>query len=503
MNDSSRDRDGGDDKVADTRTNGRRSCSFTGCIKDNLLLILSLAGVGVGFVVGFLVRLAEPSEEAILWTGLPGELYMRMLKATILPLIISSVISGSASLDPKCNGRISAIALAYILVTNAVGAILALIVGIIIQPGSGQEISSDVTRPNTQNLQTQDIFADLIRNLFPDNLVAACFQQSQTKYTITERLVVTNMTGGFVNESVQVYTRSLGTNSGTNILGLIIASTVLGMAASKCKDIGQPFLKFFQSTCEIMIQVLHWIVWYTPVGVASLIAASIAKASEIDNTFKSLGMFVLTVTVGVAIHQLMFVQCMYFLFLRRNPLKFYFSCFRPMMTAFAPPSTAVAIPDMLVCLEGKNHVDKKVSRFVVPFAATLNRDGSCLFITLAAIYIGQTEGSLDAGRYLMIAILATAGSLAIPFVPSASIVTLLILLSSLNMSPANIGLIMAVEWYTDRIRTTSNTLSCCLCTVVTYQLSKRWLTSTEVSMLKVRDIDITLKDEDSNVNTKL
>ncbi|XP_067654532.1 excitatory amino acid transporter-like [Haliotis asinina] len=467
----------------DDGAEGRSQSCIPKWFRQNLLVILTLIfGVGLGFLVGFTIRLADPTEEALMWLGLPGELYMRMLKAIILPLIVSSVIAGTASLDPRSNGRISILCLGYIIVTNAVGAVIAVIVSLIIKPGSNQLIASDLSKPDTKNLQTEDIFADLIRNLFPDNLVTAAFQQSQTQYhLVSERLITVNTSGGIVNQTEALYSRSLGVSSGTNILGLILACTVLGMAASKCDEIGQPFLRFFQSTSEVMIKVLRWIVWYTPVGVASLIASSVAKAKDIDTTFESLGMFVLTVTVGMVIHQVILLPLGYFALTRRNPLKFLFSASRVWMTAFGPPSTAVSIPEQLRCLEEKNSISPKVTRFVVPFAATLNRDGSCLFITVTAMYIGQLEGQTDAGKIVMIAILATVGSLAIPSVPSASIVTLLILLSSLNIRAVNIGLILALEWYTDRIRTTSNSMSCLLCAVFTNTFSAKLLSTYDSS----------------------
>ncbi|XP_046367999.2 excitatory amino acid transporter-like [Haliotis rufescens] len=476
--------------------------------RQNLLVILTLIfGVGLGFLVGFTIRLADPTEEALMWLGLPGELYMRMLKATILPLIVSSVIAGTASLDPRSNGRISVLCLGYIIVTNAIGAAIAVIVSLIIKPGSNQEIAADMSKPDTKNLQTEDIFADLIRNLFPDNLVAAAFQQSQTKYhLVSERVITVNISGGIINETEAVYSQSLGVSSGTNILGLILACTVMGMAASKCEDIGKPFLKFFQSTCDVMIKVLRWIVWYTPIGVASLIASSVAKAKDIDTAFTSLGMFVLTVTVGMAIHQMILLPLAYFALTRKNPLAFLFSASRVWMTAFGPPSTAVSIPEQLRCLEEKNHISPKVTRFVVPFAATLNRDGSCLFITVTAMYIGQLEGHTDAGKIVMIAILATVGSLAIPSVPSASIVTLLILLSSLNIRAVNIGLILAVEWYTDRIRTTSNSMSCLLCAVFTYRFSAKLLSTQGPpgGDDAVSEVTVTMNNEkERSLNTKL
>ncbi|ESO86855.1 hypothetical protein LOTGIDRAFT_128333, partial [Lottia gigantea] len=403
---------------------------------------------------------------SIISPGLPGELYMRMLKAVILPLIVSSVIVGAASVDPKSNGKISGIAITYIIITNLAGSLFGLIVALIIKPGkltvcSGQIVQMDTGIPETR-LQTEDIFADLIRNLFPENIVASTFQKTQTKYNSREFPLMKNISG-------------VMTNSTTTSYSLIILCALLGMAAGKRKEASAPFIMFFDATEKIISQVLNWIIWYTPIGVASLIAHALAKATDMTTNFTSLGYFVLTIAVGVLVYQFILFPIMIFIIFRTNPYKFHLSAVKAQMTAFVALSSAVAIPDMFRCVEEKHGVDPKVSRFVVPLAVTLNRDGSALFICATAIYIGQITDNLTAGTIAMMCILAFVGSLAVPAIPSASIITLLIILSSLNIPPANIGLIMALEWFTDRIRSTCNSYGCIICTVVTYKYTKHFL----------------------------
>ncbi|XP_062587358.1 excitatory amino acid transporter 1-like, partial [Saccostrea cucullata] len=104
-------------------------------LSRNGLIISVLVGVGVGFALGFGLRVVEPSDDALTWIGLPGEIYMRMLKMTILPLVVSTIITGTARMDPKSNGRISALSFGYIIITNTIGAIIAILLFLIIQPG--------------------------------------------------------------------------------------------------------------------------------------------------------------------------------------------------------------------------------------------------------------------------------------------------------------------------------------------------------------------------------
>lgn len=427
-------------------------------VKRNLLLLLTVVGVIVGFGIGFGVRPAKPSDTALMWIGILGELYMRSLKVTILPLIVSSVIAGAASMDPKSNGKVSILALVYVLVTNLFGVLLALALFFSFNIGNG--IASDAktnggSEKSTQ-LQTEDIFADMIRNLLPDNIITACFQKSQTTYLPSVSTVLVNGT----EVTTKTFSRKVGTTSGTNILGLIIICTLIGMATAKVGEIGRPFVQFFKATSDVVIQALRWLIWFTPIGVASLIAHAVAKETNIESTFRSLGMFVMAYVVGIVLLLIVAIPVAYFIVVRKNPFVFLYHLLRPFVTAFATASSAVAIPEVLHTCESKHGVTPNISRFFVPFATALNRTGSCIFITMSGLLLCTMEGyHLEGVKVLFLAILSTVSSLAIPGVPSGSIICILIILSSIGVHTTNIGLLMAVEWFTDRLRTGANIAS--------------------------------------------
>ncbi|KAL5013714.1 hypothetical protein ScPMuIL_007984 [Solemya velum] len=340
---------------------------------------------------------------------------------------------------------------------------------VFIQPGKGVVFGNADGSGRNQLLQTQDIFADMIRNLIPNNIVTACFEKAQTSYETTNRTMERNGT----NVTLSIHTRKVGLASGTNVLGLIITCTLVGMAISKIGEIGQPVFVFFQAISEIIIVILRWFVWFTPIGACSLIAASVAKVEELENAFASLGMLVLSHTVGILIINLILVPVAYFIVVRELPFRFMYNAIRPVMTAFAPPSTPIAIPEILNTCENKHDVDRRVSRFTVPFAAALMRIGSAQFITLSCLYLARINNmELNAADVVLVWILTTASSLAIPGIPSASIVTIMIILDSASVSAANIGLLIALEWYMDRMRSTSNCLCVTFGTIFTYQMCK-------------------------------
>lgn len=461
-----------------------------GILCDNLLLILTLCGILVGFCIGFGIRELQPTEDALTWIGMPGDIFLRVLKLMILPLIVCSVISGTASLDPKSNGKISGVAFVYIVLTNILGCVLGGALSLAIKPGIGGQ--SIAVQNVTNTIQTQDIFVDLLRNIFPDNIVEASFAQAQTKYTSTNIIKTKNGTNGTIYEKLELLQKQRGKVDGTNVLGLVMACTVIGIAAGQMKSKAKPFLEFFSISSEVMLIVLRWFMWLTPIGVTSLVIVSISDVDDIGDVFEKLGLFVATVTIGIILLHVVFLPLILFLTTRRNPYAYIVSIGKAWMIGFAATSTAVAIPEMLMSCEVKNNIDKRVSRFVIPFCVTLNADGSALYITSAAIFIGNVSGvSINAGDIFVIFFLTAVAVMALPSVPSSSIVTLVMILTSLNIPSHDIALLFAVEWFLDRIRTAANVLSHTTCAAVTYQFCKSSLTKIPAEALD--EIELTVE----------
>ncbi|XP_053405000.1 excitatory amino acid transporter-like [Mercenaria mercenaria] len=451
----------------------RRTCrKIKNVILNNLLLFSTILGVGVGFIVGFAVRETHPSENALMWLGLPGQLYLRLLKMMIVPLISCSVICGTSALDPKANGKISLIAFIFIISTNAFGSALGVGTIYMFNPGKDGVRHGEPSVEGT--MQTQDILADLFRNIVPDNLFKAAFSQTQTKYYVRYKSVQVNGTDGLKNETAREVTKYLGSMDNANIIGLIFACTLIGLAAASLKEKGKPFMNFIQSVSDTVIVVVRWFMWTTPVGVISLIAVSIASIGSVEDVFAQLGLFIAAVTVGITLQQLVLMAAIYFAFTRKNPYKFLLSTARPWMISFASTSTAVAIPEMMAVCEEKNRIDKRISRFVVPFSVTISCNGSALYISGATMFIANLTGTdLTFGDVLLIWLLVTVAAMAIPPVPSASIMTTIMILTSMNIPVDDIALLLAIEWYLDRIRTTSSVVSHCSCAAVVWSMCKK------------------------------
>eukprot|EP00092_Neocalanus_flemingeri_P000746 GFUD01000790.1.p1 GENE.GFUD01000790.1~~GFUD01000790.1.p1 ORF type:complete len:335 (+),score=67.34 GFUD01000790.1:137-1006(+) len=215
--------------------------------------------------------------------------------------------------------------------------------------------------------------------------------------------------------------------------------------------------------------------WISPVGISSVICAKILGVAHLGSVMSQLGLFIFTVCSGIFIYQFTFLQAIYFVFVRKNPFKFWWGLFQAWMTAFATASTAAALPITFRCME-KNRVDPRISKFVLPIGATVNMDGTALFVTVASIFIAQMNNiPLNAGSYATVVLTSTAASIASASVPSAALVLMLIVLQAIDAPVQDVSLLWAIDWFVDRCRTTNNMLGDAYGAAVVAALSKKEL----------------------------
>ncbi|XP_022245600.1 excitatory amino acid transporter 2-like isoform X2 [Limulus polyphemus] len=378
---------------------GRKFVTWT---KINLLLVLTVLGVFLGILIGFLARFAEYGKDAIMLVSFPGDILMRMLKMLILPLIISSMIAGLAQLDAKSSGRMGSRALGYYFVTTMLAAILGIILVTAIHPGDPSIKEGVDLESENKNVYTLDAFLDLIRNMFPENLLQACFQQVETTYVkdkvkpnyVPPGVNFTNLTD-FENVTQYKEKRELIYKDGTNVLGLIIFCIVFGVTCGQLGEEGEVMVHFFVTLNDIIMRIV------------------------------------------------VLVMC------------------------------AATLPITFRCLEENNHIDKRVTRFVLPVGATVNMDGTALYEAVAAIFIAQMNGiNLSAGQVIAVSLTATAASVGAASVPSAGLVTMLLVLSAVGLPTKDITMIVAVDWLLDRLRTSINVLGDAFGAGIVHHLSK-------------------------------
>lgn len=424
-------------------------------VRANMLVILTVAGVIIGVFIGLGVRNVALTRTQVIYISFPGELLIRLLKMIIIPLVVCSLVSGAASIDPKALGKLGGWAMLFFLVTTLIASSIGVVMAYIISPGSvaidnrnGQGVGDGV--PATK--EVIDSFLDLIRNIFPSNLVSAAFQSYATSY----KLITRNGTDG--NPNITVEKVPFGTDQdGMNILGLVVFAIVFGVALRKLGEEGEILIKFFNSFNEATMVLVSWIMWYAPLGIMFLVAGKIVEMEDVGTLFASLGKYIACCMIGHAIHGLLVLPTIYAVITRKNPYTFLWGIFTALATAFGTSSSSATLPLMMKCVEENNGVSKHISRFILPIGATVNMDGAALFQCVAAVFIAQLNNfSLNFVQVITILVTATASSVGAAGIPAGGVLTLAIILEAVGLPTTDISLILAVDWIVDRTCTVLN-----------------------------------------------
>nr|XP_016944971.1 excitatory amino acid transporter isoform X2 [Drosophila suzukii]XP_016944972.1 excitatory amino acid transporter isoform X2 [Drosophila suzukii] len=472
-------------------------------LSDNLMLLVTLSGVLLGVVLGLSLRPLNLHGDSIMLISYPGELFMRVLKLMILPLVISSLIAGSASLNAKMNGKIALRTLVYFASTSFFNAALGIALVLLIHPGNPDLHNADDRSTDRRAVNLLDSLLDLGRNVFPDNLFQASIQQAHTVYlpkpsilhafneTMNDTLV-TGVEAQRLSEDMAeevVLVRDIQYRSGTNTLGIVFFCLVFGTFLGTIGQKGQVVVDFFAAIFEVIMKMVTCVMWLTPVGISSVIAGKILSVGDLGLVMSQLMWFIVTVAIGVFIYQFVVMQAIYFVVVRRNPFKFYAGLIQAMLTAFATASTAAALPITFRCMNEKLKVDPRITRFVLPIGCNINMDGTALYIAVASIFIAQMSGMvLGFGELLTVLLTSTAASMSSASVPSAALVLLLVVLTAIDAPVQDVTLLFAVDWFVDRIRTTNNMLGDCYTAAIVEELSRKELMALDAASVNYQDM---------------
>ncbi|XP_019585480.1 excitatory amino acid transporter 3 [Rhinolophus sinicus] len=492
----------------------RKGCDYKRFLRNNWLLLATVAAVVLGIAIGVLVReYTKLSNLEKFYFAFPGEILMRMLKLIILPLIVSSMITGVAALDSNVSGKIGLRAVVYYFCTTVIAVILGIVLVVSIQPGVTQKVDEIDRTGSSPDVSTVDAMLDLIRNMFPENLIQACFQQYKTMreevkppsepgMNITEASVTPAMTTAIPKNETKEYKVVGMYSDGINVLGLIVFCLVFGLVIGKMGERGQVLVDFFSALSDATMKIVQIIMCYMPLGILFLIAGKIIEVEDWE-IFRKLGLYMATVLTGLAIHSIIILPLIYFIVVRKNPFRFAMGMAQALLTALMISSSSATLPVTFRCAEEKNQVDKRITRFVLPVGATINMDGTALYEAVAAVFIAQLNGlQLGIGQIITISVTATAASIGAAGVPQAGLVTMVIVLSAVGLPTEDVTLIIAVDWLLDRFRTMVNVLGDAYGTGIVEKLSKKELeqmhVSSEVNFVNPFAVEsTTLDNEDS------
>jgi solute carrier family 1 (neuronal/epithelial high affinity glutamate transporter), member 1 len=382
---------------------------------ERLLLIFLLVGIVLGGLCGWLI--GEPMS-AWAWVG---TLFLNSLKMLIVPLIVSSMIMAVAELgDVRKLGKSGGLVMGYYLTTTAIAVFIGIIVVNVIQPGIGVELG-DTVRPDIIAGKEKGI-QDIILSLVSPNIVQSA----------------ANM----------------------QILPLIVFSLFFGGILTTIGEKGKPVIRFFDGVNTAIMKMVRLIMWLAPLGVFALVASKLGEkggGAGVAEEVMKIGKYFLTVLVGLGVHGLIVLPLILGLVARRNVFRYAAGMLEALTAAWSTASSMATLPITMRCAEKHNNVSRRSTMLVTPLGATINMDGTALYEAVAAIFIAQATGHpLGVGEQAIIFVTATLAAIGAAGIPQAGLVTMVIVLNAVGLPLEGIGLILTVDWFLDRFRTTVN-----------------------------------------------
>ncbi|KAL3208744.1 hypothetical protein MRX96_038859 [Rhipicephalus microplus] len=412
-------------------------------MKRHLQLSLSIVGIILGLIVGYSVAAAEPNEDITTLLSVPGEILLRMYKMLTLPLVFSSVVAALTRVRPGTVGRMMTRMIAYYVASTMLAAFVGILVVALFNPGK-QILETDVSKIGVSGLDT---FLDFFRNMFPENIVQACFQLHRTvRIAQPPRFVPLGVNASELEPDI---IRKLQYSDGLNIFGIIVFCSAFGLFAGFMGETTVIMVDFF-SVLNVLTMKLAYLV----------MCASIGRGDDLGEQAINVGAYIGTVMTGLAIHSLIVLPLIYYSFVRKNPLVFAKNLLHAFVTAFGTSDSVATLPVTFMCLEQNNKLDRRVTRFVAPIASAFNLDGTALYAAIGTIFIANLSGiELDFAHYLAITVAAALTSFANRGIPNAGVITMILVLKAGGIGPSHIGLLLAVDWIMNRCRTCVNVFS--------------------------------------------
>lgn len=258
------------------------------------------------------------------------------------------------------------------------------------------------------------------------------------------------------------------------MIGVIVFAIVVGVIMSLYPEESAPLMKVVQAVNDVTMRLVTLILWYSPIGIFFLIAGQFAGVENFGEMVAQLGLYVVTVLVGIAIHFFIILPSIFFAFTRSNPIPYYYNMLPALATAFGTASSSATMPVTLKCVEEKNGISWRISRFVIPVGATINMDGTALYEAVACLFIAQVKGiSLNFGQVIVTGLTATLAAVGAAGIPSAGLVTMVMVLNAVGLPVDMLAVILTVDWFLDRFRTMTNVMGDALgCAVVQSMCSK-------------------------------
>ena len=378
----------------------------------------------IAFILAIILGITIPEHSGyVRWLG---DLFLRALKMIIVPVVFSSIVSGVANLGSTNSlGRLGVKTISYYLTTSVMAILTGLLLVDIIKPGVGADLGFRMDVPEMTS--STGSLGDIILRMIPTNIFDA--------------LVSADM------------------------LAIIFFAIMIGFFIPRVQsEYSDLMIKFFNAIFEVMMKLTSFIIKFAPLGilgiVTGVVADQAADKSKLVSMIQHLGIYMLTVLVGLAIHFFITLPLILKFVGKANPFLHYKAMSLPIITAFSTSSSSATLPLTIEAVENKAGVSNKISSFVLPLGATINMDGTALYECVAAMFIAQAYGiELGFVQQLIVVVTALLASIGAAGIPMAGLVMMSVVLTAVGLPLEGVGLILAVDRILDMCRTVVNVFS--------------------------------------------
>lgn len=384
------------------------------------LILGALAGIAIGLGLAQLPE-GSPLHAVASWViGLLGSMFIAALKMLMVPLLFASVAGGIRALWAQRDaGRIWQTTLLFFAFTATVAVWLGISAANLFQPGAG-----------------------LPPDLLPSAATAAAHQAPDAPGFLQKLMV----------DSLQNPFRAL---TEAAVLPLIVAALLLGAAVGQQPQRFAGLGRLIDELLDLSLLVVGWVMHFAPIGIGALLAKLAATATVA--VFGALAKFAAVVLATTLLHGMVILPGLVWLLAGLPPWHYFAAIRLPMLTALATSSSAATLPVTLRCADHGLRIDPAVSRFVIPLGTTVNMDGTALYEAAAALFVAQLAGiDLSLSQQLIVALMAMLAAIGAPGIPSAGMVTMVMVLQSVGLPVEAIAILLPIDRLLDAVRTMVN-----------------------------------------------
>ncbi|GIN90738.1 dicarboxylate:amino acid:cation symporter DAACS family protein [Siminovitchia terrae] len=369
------------------------------------ILAAFILAIIVGIIFGERATIIQPL----------GDLFLRLIKFIIVPLILSTIVVGVTNAGSiKKIGNLGGKAIGYFLVTSFIAIALGLFAGFVFQPGAGVDLA--VQGEAVDAPETEGVIATLL-NIIPTNPIEA-------------------LTTGAV-------------------LQIIFFAIFLGIGISLVGKKALPVQQFFEGLSEVMYKITSIVMKLVPLGIFGLLAPIVGTYGP--SVLMPLIKVIIAMVVAVIVHVSLVYSAAVKTFGKMNPYHFFKGIFPAASVAFATCSSSGTLPVTMKNTQENLGVSKGTSSFVLPLGATINMDGTAIYQGIAVMFIAQYFGvELTMAQILIVALMGTLASIGAAGVPGAGLIMLTMVLTAVNLPLEGIALIAGIDRILDMLRTSVN-----------------------------------------------